>query len=91
MMIFFKKFQDFIIEQPLNEIFSFLIPMFLKCCSSNKIKSMLPSHKIKMAVYYVKHKKYFRRHLGLSRHFDFLAWKQCFYFYIALELQHIKK
>jgi hypothetical protein len=27
----------------------------------------------------------------ISRHFDFLSWQQCFYFYIALELQHIKK
>jgi hypothetical protein len=52
---------------------------------------MLPSHKIKMAAYYVKNKKCFRRHSGLSRHFDFLAWQQCFYFIIALELQHIKK
>jgi hypothetical protein len=46
---------------------------------------MLPSHKIKMAVYYMKNEKCFRRH------FDFLAWQQYFYFYIALELQHIKK
>jgi hypothetical protein len=37
---------------------------------------MLPSHKIKMAAYYVKNKKWFRRHLGLSCHFDFLAWQQ---------------
>jgi hypothetical protein len=29
-----------------------------------------------MAAYYVKNKKCFRRHLGLSRHFDFLAWQQ---------------
>jgi hypothetical protein len=43
---------------------------------------MLPSHKIKMAAYYVKN-KWFRRHLGLSRHFDFLAWQQFYYFYIA--------
>jgi hypothetical protein len=42
-----------------------------------------------MAAYYVKNKKCVR--LGLSRHFDFLAWQQCFQFYIALELQHIKK
>jgi uncharacterized membrane protein YjdF len=28
----------------------------------------------------------------IGRHFDFLAWQQCFYFYIALELQKdIKK
>jgi hypothetical protein len=27
----------------------------------------------------------------ISRHFDFLAWQQCFYFYLAFELQHIKK
>jgi hypothetical protein len=52
---------------------------------------MLPNHKIKMAAYYVKNIKNFRCHLGLSRHFDFLAWQQCFCFYIALELQHIKK
>jgi hypothetical protein len=39
----------------------------------------------------VKNKKCVRRRLGLGRHFDFLAWQQCFYFYIALELQHIKK
>jgi hypothetical protein len=55
----------------------------------NKIKSLLPSNKIKMAAYYVKNKKCFRRHFGLSRHFDFLAWQQFFYFYKALELQHI--
>jgi hypothetical protein len=35
---------------------------------------------IKMAAYYVKNKKCFRHLLGLSRHFDFLAWQQCFYF-----------
>jgi hypothetical protein len=52
---------------------------------------MLPSHKIKMAAYYVKNKKCFRRHLGLSRHFDCLAWQQCFYFYVASELRHTKK
>jgi hypothetical protein len=40
---------------------------------------MLPSHKIKMAAYYVKNKKCFRFHLGLSRHFDFLAWQQHFF------------
>jgi hypothetical protein len=44
-----------------------------------------------MAAYYVKNEKCFRRHLGLSRHFDFSACQQCFYFFIALELQHIKK
>jgi hypothetical protein len=33
----------------------------------------------------------FRRHLGLSGHFDFIAWQHCFYFYIPLELQHIIK
>jgi hypothetical protein len=27
----------------------------------------------------------------ISRHFDFLAWQQCSYFYIALELEHINK
>jgi hypothetical protein len=43
-----------------------------------------------MAAYCVK-KKCSRRLLGLSRHLNFLAWQQCFYFYIALELQHIKK
>jgi hypothetical protein len=37
---------------------------------------MLPSHKIKMAANYVKNKKRFRRHLKLSRHFNFVAWKQ---------------
>jgi predicted N-acyltransferase len=52
---------------------------------------MLPSHKFKMAAYYVKNKKCCGRHLGFCRHFDFLAWQQCFYFYIASELQHIKK
>jgi hypothetical protein len=45
---------------------------------------MLPSQKIKMAAYSVKNKKTFRRHLGLSRHFEFLV-------FLALELQHIKK
>jgi hypothetical protein len=34
---------------------------------------MLPSQKIKIAAYYAKIKKYFRLHLGLSRHFEFLA------------------
>jgi hypothetical protein len=38
---------------------------------------MLPSNNIKMAAYYVKNKKCFRRHLGLSCHFIFLAWQQC--------------
>jgi hypothetical protein len=52
---------------------------------------MLQSQKIKMAAYSVKIKKCFSRHLGLSRHFEFLAWQHCFYFFIALELQHIKK
>jgi hypothetical protein len=42
---------------------------------------MLPSQKIKMAAYYAKKKKCFRRHLGLSRHFDFFAWKQFFVIY----------
>jgi hypothetical protein len=51
---------------------------------------MLPSHKIKMAGYYVKNKQCFCHHLGLNRHFDFLAWQKCFY-YIALEVQDIKK
>jgi hypothetical protein len=40
-----------------------------------KIKSMLPSEKIKMAAYDVKNKKCVRCHLGLSRHFDFLDWQ----------------
>jgi hypothetical protein len=66
-MIFFKKFQDFIIKQPLNELFSFFVMLQFQCYI--KIKPMLPSHKIKMASYYVKNKKCFRRHLGLSRHF----------------------
>jgi hypothetical protein len=44
-----------------------------------------------MAAYYVKNKKCFRRHVGLSRHFDFFVWQQCFHFYIALELQHAYK
>jgi hypothetical protein len=44
---------------------------------------MFPSHKIKMAAFYVKNNKYFCRHLGLSRNFNFLAWQHCFYFYIA--------
>jgi hypothetical protein len=52
---------------------------------------MLPSQKIKMVDYNVKNKKYFRRYLELSRHFEFLAWQQCFYFYISLELPHTKK
>jgi hypothetical protein len=38
-----------------------------------KINLMFPSHKIKMAAYYVKNKTYFRRHHGLSRHFDLLS------------------
>jgi hypothetical protein len=53
-MIFFKKFQDFILEQPLNEMFSFFDMVQFYCY--NKIKSMLPGHKIKMEVYYVKNK-----------------------------------
>jgi hypothetical protein len=36
---------------------------------------MLPHHKIKMAANFVKKKKKNHRHLGLSHHFDFLAWK----------------
>jgi hypothetical protein len=35
---------------------------------------MLPSHKIKMAAYYGENEKCFRRHLGLSHRFEFLAW-----------------
>jgi hypothetical protein len=34
---------------------------------------MLPSQKIIRAAYDVNNKIYFRRHLGLSRHLDFLA------------------
>jgi hypothetical protein len=52
---------------------------------------MLPSQKIKIAAYYVKNKQCYRCHLGLSRHLEFFAWRQCFYFYKSLELQHIKK
>jgi hypothetical protein len=37
---------------------------------------------IEMVAYYVKNKKCFRRHLGLSRHFDFSAWQHCFHFFI---------
>jgi hypothetical protein len=44
-----------------------------------------------MAAFYVNNKICFRRHLGLSHHFDFFNWQQFFYFYIALEIQHIKK
>jgi hypothetical protein len=44
-----------------------------------------------MAAYYVRNKKCFRRHHGLSRHLNFLAWQYGFYFYIVLEPQHIKK
>jgi hypothetical protein len=36
---------------------------------------MLPSKKLKMAAYSVKNKKCFRRYLGLSHHFEFLAWQ----------------
>jgi hypothetical protein len=35
-------------------------------------------------------KRFFIFHT-ISRHFGFLALQQCFYFYIALELHHIKK
>jgi hypothetical protein len=52
---------------------------------------MLINQRIKMATYYVKNKNCFQRHLGLSRHLDFLAWQHSFYFYISLELHHIKK
>jgi hypothetical protein len=41
---------------------------------------MLLSHKIKMAAYYVKNKKCFRRHLGLSLHFDFFNLATMFLF-----------
>jgi hypothetical protein len=40
---------------------------------------MFTSHKNKMAAYYVNSKKCFRRHIGFSRHFEFLAWQLCFY------------
>jgi hypothetical protein len=58
---------------------------FLICCS-NKIKSILPSKKIKMAAYSVKNKKCFRLHLGLRRHFKFLAWQHLFYFSISYNI-----
>jgi hypothetical protein len=51
-MNFFKKLQDFIIAQPQNEMFSIFDMLWFWCY--NKIKSMLPSQKIKMAAYYVK-------------------------------------
>jgi hypothetical protein len=44
-----------------------------------------------MLAYYVKDTKSFFCHLGLSRHFDFLAWQLWFYFTLALEPHHIKK
>jgi hypothetical protein len=28
---------------------------------------------------------------GVENDFDFLAWQHCFYFILALEIQHIKK
>jgi hypothetical protein len=45
---------------------------------------MLLSQKIKMATYSVKNKKDFRRHLGLSPHFEFLAWQNLFYVIIDM-------
>jgi hypothetical protein len=42
----FPKFQDFILAQPQNEMFSFFDLLKFRCY--NKIKSMLPSQKIKM-------------------------------------------
>jgi hypothetical protein len=45
---------------------------------------MLPSHKIKIASYYVKNKKCFRRHLGISHHLDLLASQQCFLYIIKI-------
>jgi hypothetical protein len=44
---------------------------------------MLLNQKIKMAAYYVKNKKWFRLHLGLSHHFDyFYLGNIVFIFYI---------
>jgi hypothetical protein len=68
-LIFFKKFQDFIID-----------------CIIAKLKNQNGGLLCEM-----KNKKCFWHHLGLCRHFDCTALQQCFYFYIALELQHIKK
>jgi hypothetical protein len=85
----FQKFQDFIIVQSLSEMFSFFDMFYFWCCIN--IKTMLPSEKIIMAANYMNIKKGFRRHLGMSHHFDFLAWQHCFYIYIAPEVQHIKK
>jgi hypothetical protein len=67
---------------------------FLICCSSNaaiKLNQCSQATKLEWRLIIWKIKKWYRRHLGLSRHFDFLAWQKCYYFYIALELQHIKK
>jgi hypothetical protein len=53
---------------------------------------MLPNQKIQMAANFMKN-KCFRRHLGLNRHFDFLAWQHCFYIiyiFILSELKHQK-
>jgi hypothetical protein len=52
---------------------------------------MFSIKKIKMAANFVENIKYFRRYLGLSRHFDLLVWQHCLYFILASELQHIKK
>jgi cell division protein FtsB len=46
-------------------------------------QSQMPSQKTKMAANNGKNKICVRRHLELSQ--------KCFYFYIASELQHIKK
>jgi hypothetical protein len=54
-MIFFKRFKDFILAQPLNEM-----------CYNKiiKINQCYQAKKIKMAAFYVKNKNCFRRHLG---------------------------
>jgi hypothetical protein len=65
------------IAQPLNEIFLFFEILFFLCY--RKIKTVLPSQKIKLAANHLKNKKRFRRHIGLSHHFDFLAWQYRIY------------
>jgi hypothetical protein len=40
-----------------------------------KNKNIVAQPKIKMAAYSVKIKKGFRRHLELSRHYEFFAWQ----------------
>jgi hypothetical protein len=49
----------------------------------NKIKNSKKLNFFKINFFFI-----FRRHLGLSRRFDVLAWQKCFYFYIELELQN---